>query len=545
MRQLSQSEREGVKKIGRRGVGEALSLGHYRSLFMSLVCPKLKANLLKKPILSRFRKLFRGTNFALSIFSEGKLRMTKFFIASLLIFFGSFQLFAEGINEHLSCSDFEKILKFVQSEHLRFSVEKNGQLKTLLQKATEKVPEVLRFQGAYLLAAEFENYWPSKSKNQHTWLHLQNFCEALYLTSYREAVLKAFVSSLDPFSEFYASMEIDRRTSVVDGHFVGVGIGTRTKNEYLEVVEVVSGGPADGLIQVGDLISHIDQRPVRGMSHFDLRQRIRGPLHSEVMFKIIRNKLPMNVKLKRDHVYQKSMSYDWIEDSILHVKLHRFYAQTAPELKALVESNRKRLKGLILDLRDNPGGLLQAARDVVDLFVSQGVVVHLKGAYEDQMWALGTEDITDIPLVVLVNEKTASASEIVAGALQDYGRAIVVGQKTFGKSCVQNIYDTTTALGTVYKGGLKLTTLWFYLPSGRSVQSLMPDIQIASVDPTAERFEMPFDWPQRIDVIPFPKEEAKIRQNFEKFKNKFKGISESEEIGKAIIQQMAISHSDR
>lgn len=299
--------------------------------------------------------------------------------------------------DFLSCTDFDKIIRFVEAEHLRFSAEKNSNLKTLLESAAQKIPEILRYEGAYVMAAQFENYWPAQLQNEKIWFSTQNLCEALFHSRHREALLKAFVSALDPFSEFYSSNELDKKTSVVDGHFVGVGVGTKSEDRYLRVTEVVEGGPSHSILREGDLISHIDDHPVRGLSLFDLRQRIRGPLHSLVEFRVKRDKQILNLKVRRDHVYQKSLTHEWVEENILQIKIHRFYAHTPAQLGNLVRENYSRIKGLILDLRDNPGGLLQAARDIVDLFVSQGVVVHLKGTYEDQMWALGDADFLDTP----------------------------------------------------------------------------------------------------------------------------------------------------
>lgn len=447
--------------------------------------------------------------------------------------------FQSGFASSLECDDFKKIVGFVHQEHLRFQAESFVNVPNLIEEALNRVPEVLRENGAFILALQFEKNYKHKFKKVNQ-MPLEDFCAHLQHTKYRESFLKAYVGSLDPFSEFYTAAEMQTKTSVVDGHFVGVGIGTKIHDTFVEVTEVVPEGPSDKILKAGDRITHIDSKKVRKMSQSDLRQRIRGDLHSLVHFEILRGDETLKLQVKRDYVFQKSMSHKWLDKDILNIKIHRFYAQTANEIQRLVEENRSRIRGIIFDLRDNPGGLLQAARDVVDLFVDQGVVVHLRGQYADQMLALGSKDYLDIPLVVLINERSASASEILAGALQDYGRALLVGSKTFGKSCVQNVYDTDQSIGTLYRAGLKITTHWYYLPSGRSVQNLVPDIAVASSEETSEnRIEMPYPWPQQIEVFPFYNESKELRARLKELKDQLIGISESEELGKALLRQLA------
>lgn len=458
-------------------------------------------------------------------------------ISILAALLGSF--FQPSFANGLECDDFKKIVGFVHQEHLRFQAEDFVNVPRLIEEALHRIPEVLRESGAFILATQFEKNYKQRFQNLHR-MPLEDFCEQLQHTKYRESFLKAYVGSLDPFSDFYSEAEMQTKTSVVDGHFVGVGIGTKIHDTFVEVTEVVPEGPSDGILKTGDKITHIDSKKVRKMSQSDLRQRIRGALHSVVDFEILREDKSLKLQVKRDYVFQKSMTHKWFDKDILNIKIHRFYAQTAHEIQRLVEENRARIRGIIFDLRDNPGGLLQAARDVVDLFVDQGVVVHLRGQYADQMLALGSKDYLDIPLVVLVNERSASASEILAGALQDYGRALLVGSKTFGKSCVQNVYDTDQSIGTRYRSGLKLTTHWYYLPSGRSVQNLVPDILVASSEEASEnRIEMPYPWPQQIEVFPFYNESKDLRSRLKELKDKLIGISESEELGKALLRQLA------
>jgi carboxyl-terminal processing protease len=257
----------------------------------------------------------------------------------------------------------------------------------------------------------------------------------------------------------------------------------------------------------------------------------------------------LDIEVIRGRVQQKSVSSNWSAENVLMVKVHRFYRQTPREVEMAIQSAGSQLKGLILDLRDNPGGLLQAARDLVDVFISSGVVVYLKGKeFEDQIWALNDGGRTQVPMVVLVNEGTASAAEIVAGALQDYGRALIVGRRTYGKGSVQNVYETQPALGINYQGGFKLTTMFYYLPSGRNVRKLEPDIVSAeSNEDKVDHPEMPYHGPDRIDVIRMTQQNGDMIQ---KAKAKIQEIPQptsvsSEQLGRELVLKLMANSADR
>jgi C-terminal peptidase prc len=445
----------------------------------------------------------------------------------------------------ISCEDFSKIFGFVQMEHLRFFVMKPEDVHSLLKTAIEGIPEKMRDQGYAMMAAQFEMSHMQRLLAQK-FSNPYEICASLPNSLSRVMMLKSFVNQLDPYSDFYLTEEMARKASVVNGHFVGVGIGTKPEDPYLKITEVVDEGPAFGKLKAGDKVSHIDNYPVRGLSLEELRRRIRGELDTKVVFKGLRaskegEDSEFEVTVKRGHVFQKSLTTTWQDDGIVHLKIHRFFAQTSDQIRQVISQNREKIRGIILDLQDNPGGLLQGARDVVDLFVSHGVVVYLRGVYDDQLWAPNDGGFTDIPMVVLVNEKTASASEIVAGALQDYGRALLVGRQTFGKSCVQNIYDTQSALGINYEGGLKLTTLWYYLPSGRSVKSLRPDILVPYKEGEDEpsRINMPYEWPEKIQVYPFAQAKGKsFKDIVEQAKSKLQALGATEDVGAALIRRL-------
>lgn len=453
---------------------------------------------------------------------------------------------AVGVIEHLSaqglsCQDFQKIVEFVSVEHLRFKDAQSQVVLTLLQESVGKLEEELKNQGYWMVAADFAKKDKAVLASKK-FSNASEICEALPTGIHRAFLMKAFVAQLDPFSEFYLTEELPKRTSVIDGHFVGVGIGTESKDPFILVQEVVEDGPSDKLLKVGDLISHVDGYPVRGMDAQELRRRMRGEVGSKVVISGKRTvneaQVDFEVTVTRNHVYQKSVTSSWAEEGILQIKIHRFFTQTAPQVKALLDQHRRSLKGIILDLRDNPGGLLQAARDVVDLFVNKGVVLHMRGTYDDQLWAFNEGGNLKTPLVILVNERSASASEIVAGALQDYGRAILVGARTYGKSCIQNIYDTES-LGTQYVGGLKLTTLWYYLPSGRSVRTLKPDVALASLEGEGP-VKLPYEWPDWIDVSSPASDAPRFKKILRQAAQVISKDQAPEEAGRTLVKMMAV-----
>jgi carboxyl-terminal processing protease len=423
--------------------------------------------------------------------------------ASLAMTLMGISLFGElSAEEVLSCEDFEKILSFVESEHLRFALMSERDVVALRKAAALKVPSLMKEDSFLMSALDFEKSGVQKKliDKISSRAHL---CENLVASRYREYFLKSFVSELDPFSDFYLTRELSTRSSVLDGEFVGVGIGSKFERDYIEVTEVVKTGPSEGLLQKGDRILKIDGRPIRGLTHKDIRSRIRGDRLTTVEFQVQRGEEVLDLQIIRDRVSQVSLTHRLADDGILHMKVHRFYAHTAMEVRELLMQHRDKTKGIILDLRDNPGGLLQSARDLVGLFIRAGLVVHIRGVeMKDELWTQQHMGDWTSPMVVLINEKTASASEIVAGALQDHGRAVLVGQPTYGKSSIQNIYDTQSLLQTDYAGQLKVTSLWYYLPSGRSVDLIEPDLKIAAVETEEKRFRelMPFRWPQKIEV---------------------------------------------
>lgn len=464
-------------------------------------------------------------------------------IYTVLVFTGSLigSSFAQDAADEssLSCLEFQSVQQFIERTHLRFEEISSEQRAQLLSDAFRETPDALRLLGYPMLAAQFEKakfFERSRAENRSAPLEI---CQMFESNLYRTSFLKAYARHLDPYSDFYLTEELDAKSSALEGEFVGVGIGTEAEENALRITEVVPGGPAENKLFIGDRILKIDGHIVHGLNDIEIRQRIRGQRGSRVHFEGFRGNEKFQVAIVRNVVHQQSVSYSWLEGKVLQIKISRFFRQTAELVERVIRSEGVKAKGFILDLRNNPGGLLQGARDVVNLFVPQGVVVYLKGrGVEDQVWALRDSRELRKPVVVLINSGTASAAEIVAGALQDYGRAILVGQKTYGKGSVQNIYETQTALGIRYRGGVKLTTLWYYLPSGRSVKSLDPDV--ATADPDANTMThpiMPYSGPARIQV-------SRQVNGFEGFAKTKAGhlvtgkFQNSEEAGRAVLMKM-------
>lgn len=452
--------------------------------------------------------------------------------------------FGEPATNELSCSEFSSVFHFIQSNHLRFQQfsphEARAESLRILKQAQARIPETLRLLGYPMVASFTEDrllkVW---AREDHDPI---DFCNVLATPLLRATYLKAFAKSLDPYSDFYLTEEVETKASVIDGDFVGVGIATDPKDDFLEITEVVEDGPADGKLLLGDKIYKIDGHTVKGLNEIEIRKRIRGQENSIVVFSGLREEKPFSVSISRGKIHQKSTSFAWMKDKVLLIRIHRFFRQTADEVEQILAAHASKSKGLILDLRSNPGGLLQGARDVIDLFISQGVVTYLRSGkgIEDQIWALRDGGYLNIPMVVLVNQGTASAAEIVAGALQDYGRALVIGQQTYGKGSVQNVYDTQSAVGTLYRGGLKITTLWYYLPSGRSVvRKLDPDISVPTPEdekPLAHN-EMPFHGPDRIGVAILPSyASGRNLMNSRASAGMLKNFKSSEELGQALLK---------
>ncbi len=299
--------------------------------------------------------------------------------------------------------------------------------------------------------------------------------------------IEGMLKTLDPYSA-YLSPERYRELEIgTSGEFGGVGMEVAVENGALKVISPIEGSPADlAGIKPGDLITEIDGKPTQGMVVFEAVKLLRGPKGSKVTITVTREgEGSRDVTLTRDVIHIKSVKYKLLDNKIGYVKISQFQENVSDELEDALSKleleNGGSLRGLVLDLRNNPGGLLDEAIKVADQFIDKGLIVSVRGRTSNQSteyYATKGDSKRDISLVVLVNKGSASASEVVAEALQDSKRATIVGSKTFGKGSVQTIIQLDDG------SGLKLTTAKFYAPSGRSINDVgvTPDIIVEDND---------------------------------------------------------------
>ncbi len=302
-----------------------------------------------------------------------------------------------------------------------------------------------------------------------------------------EAAIKGMVTGLDPHSNYLEPKEQKSLLESASGKFGGLGIVIGMKDDVIKVISPIDDTPAYRAgIQAGDLIVKINDTPVRGMTLEDGVELMRGEPDTDVQLTIVRkNTKPFVVDITREIITITSVKGYLLEEDIGYIRISSFQNPTADLLKdtlsKLVKENDRYLESLILDLRNNPGGVLEGAVDVSNLFIDKkGLVVYTEGRIPSSKLKFKTEPgdiMLGSPIVVLINEGSASAAEIVAGALQDHNRAIIMGSTSFGKGSVQTIIELEDGYG------LKVTTARYYTPSGRSIQAkgIEPDIALKNI----------------------------------------------------------------
>jgi len=302
--------------------------------------------------------------------------------------------------------------------------------------------------------------------------------------------IKGMVQNLDPHSSFMTKEEHQDLLIETKGSFSGVGIEISVRDKVLTVVSPIEGTPAYAAgIQAGDKIVRIDDKSTSEMTLTDAVKSIRGKKGTKVKLTVIREaaEKPLDFTITRDVIPLKSVRNYLLAPDIGYARVSTFQSNTSKDLNVALEKleTGRTLKGLILDLRNNPGGLLSQAIEVSDIFLDSGLIVSTKGRNASQdmeVSAQKNKTERDYPIIVMVNGGSASASEIVAGALQDNKRALTLGTRTFGKGSVQTILPLSDG------SGLRLTTAKYYTPSGRSIQAsgITPDIEIEFVPPVQE-----------------------------------------------------------
>ncbi|HKJ75983.1 MAG TPA: S41 family peptidase [Gammaproteobacteria bacterium] len=302
-----------------------------------------------------------------------------------------------------------------------------------------------------------------------------------------ESAIRGMLTGLDPHSTYLDQEEFKELQVGTTGEFGGLGIEVGMEDGFVKVIAPIDDTPAERAgVEAGDLVIRLDDTPVKGMSLGEAVKIMRGKPGTDITLTIVRDGVdkPLKITITRAVIQVKSVKYRTLEPGFGYLRVTNFQTKSGEDVLQAVSDLKKEndgeLKGLILDLRNNPGGVLGAAVSVSDAFLKKGKIVYTEGRSEDAQldFSATPEDILKgAPMVVLVNGGSASASEIVAGALQDHKRAIVMGKRTFGKGSVQTIFPLQN------NTGVKLTTARYYTPSGRSIQAegIVPDIKLKLV----------------------------------------------------------------
>lgn len=301
-----------------------------------------------------------------------------------------------------------------------------------------------------------------------------------------EAAIRGMLTSLDPHSSYLNPEHFDEMQVQTRGEFGGLGIEVTMENGLVRVVSPIDDTPAHRAgIEAGDLVTHLDDEPVLGLTLGEAVEKMRGPVDTDIKLTIAREGVdePLEITVTRDVITIRSVRWR-LEDKAGYVRITSFNEQTEDglieALEAMMEETGEDLRGVVVDLRNNPGGLLDQAIGVSDVFLDKGEIVSTRGRLDDstQRFNARPGDLVEgLPVVVLINGGSASASEIVAGALQDHRRAIVMGTRSFGKGSVQTIVPLPS------HGAMRLTTARYYTPSGVSIQAtgIAPDIVVEQI----------------------------------------------------------------
>ncbi|MFK7795148.1 MAG: S41 family peptidase [Gammaproteobacteria bacterium] len=336
-----------------------------------------------------------------------------------------------------------------------------------------------------------------------------------------EGAIRGMLSSLDPHSSYLSQEEFKELQIGTTGEFGGLGIEVGMENGFVRVISPIEDTPADKAgVEAGDIIIKLDETQVKGLTLNEAVKLMRGKRGSKILLTIVREgeAKPLEIFVTRDVIRVKSVRSRILEPGYGYIRISSFQSKTTRNVIAAVEKlldkADQNLHGLVLDLRNNPGGVLTGAVGVSDIFLEDGeLIVFTKGRVEDAElnYSASTNDsVNGIPIIVLMNEGSASASEIVAGALQDHKRAIIMGQKSFGKGSVQTI------LPLKEDAALKLTTARYYTPSGKSIQGegIDPDILVEEIHGGEGDENKRFEFVREADL------EGHLENNQEKAKDK-------------------------
>lgn len=309
-----------------------------------------------------------------------------------------------------------------------------------------------------------------------------NYVEEVTDTALLENAIRGMLSGLDPHSSYLDAEEYQDLQESTSGRFGGLGIEVTLEDGFVKVITPIDDTPAQRAgVLAGDLIIRLDDKPVKNMTLNEAVNLMRGKPGTTIELMIMREGVenPFIISLERDEIRVRSVRSKVLEENYGYIRISTFQSKTGQDLVAAIEQlkkqNKSGLKGLVLDLRNNPGGVLSSAVEVGDAFIDSGLIVYTEGRKDDagQKFSATPGDVlSGVPMVVLVNDGSASASEIVAGAIQDHARGIIMGEPTFGKGSVQTVLEFNNG------SAIKLTTARYFTPKGRSIQAegIKPDI---------------------------------------------------------------------
>ena len=338
-----------------------------------------------------------------------------------------------------------------------------------------------------------------EEKNVYKYLNLfgeafekikNNYVEDVSSKDLIESAIEGMLGSLDPHSTFLNNQELNELKVQTKGEFGGLGIEVTLENGFVKVISPIDDTPASKAgIKAGDMITHLDDEPVLGMTLSEAVSIMRGKVGSKIKLTVSReDNETLQIEIVRAIIQLKAVKAK-IENNIGYIRVSSFNQKVDTQIIKAIKDFKKKEKviGYILDLRNNPGGLLDQAVSVTDIFLNQGEIVSTRGRFDrdgSRYNAIKSDLINGLPLIVLINQGSASASEIVAGALQDHKRAIIMGTKSFGKGSVQTILPSGESVA------LKLTTAKYYTPLGRSIQKtgIDPDILVEQAELKKLRF---------------------------------------------------------
>ncbi len=359
-----------------------------------------------------------------------------------------------------------------------------------------------------------------------------NYVEDISDTELLESAIRGMLSGLDPHSAYLDTEAYKELRVGTSGEFGGLGIEVSMEDGFVKVVAPIDDTPAQRAgVKAGDLVVRLDDTPVKGLTLREAVDLMRGKPGSEIHLTIVRDGIdkPLKITIKRAVIKVRSVKFRTLEEGFGYVRITQFQSRTGENLKEAIDTLKKEndgsLHGMILDLRNNPGGVLSAAVAVSDAFLEKGLIVYTEGRIDDselKFKATPNDSLKGVPLVVLINSGSASASEIVAGALQDHKRAIIMGSRSFGKGSVQTILPMNNG------AALKLTTARYYTPAGRSIQAegITPDIPLDRINLTPAN-EPDFE----------PVTEANLAGHLENGKDKEKSTEDNAEARVALVSK--------